>query len=182
MPSRIARPAQWLCRKAAKQACGSRPRVLQNSQAKQAADRFPALDDQKAIAAKVGVLIARALDGAADNRFREVQRRLRAFEEQFPNSEASRPIRQALSQQAEPHLRRARALQKMNQLDEAKRELKLAEEIYPYLTGVRDLRLDIEQSNHPPSDFQNGSLEVRHCLSAHPTVGRTPELAAKLRS
>jgi peptide/nickel transport system substrate-binding protein len=118
------------------------------AQAKAVAGRFPDPKDQVAIAKRTAVLVEKALDSVAEGRFKEVQRRLREFEDQFPGSKATEPVRKKLSDLAGALLARAEQAKKHGRPDEARQLIRQAEEIYPSLPGLRDLRLEVEEG-HP---------------------------------
>ena len=118
------------------------------ARARAVAGRFPAPEDQQEIAKRTAVLVKKALEGVREDRFKEVQRRLRVFEEQFPGSKATEPIRKALRAQAQKLLDRAAELQKQKRPDAARQLIRQAEEVYPSLPGLRDLRLEVEEG-HP---------------------------------
>ena len=117
--------------------------------ARQTASRFSGPEEQKKVAELAATLVSKALEiGGGEDRHKEVQRRLREFEEQFPGSKATAPIRKALSTQAQALFDRAAVAKKNKRLDEARQLLRQAEEIYPYLPGLRELKLEIEEE-HP---------------------------------
>lgn len=114
--------------------------------AQQTAGRFPAKEQQNKIADKVGVLVKQALGlKLGQDQFKEVHRRLREFEDQFPNSDATKPVREKLIAMAEPLFNRAAAAREEKKYDEARELLRQAEEIYPNMPGLRGVRLDVEE-------------------------------------
>ena len=118
------------------------------ARARAVADRFRDPKDQEEIAKRTAILVKKALEGIREDKYKEVQRRLRVFEEQFPGSKATEPIRKNLSAEAQKLLTQATAMQKQKRPDEARRLIRQAEEIYPALPGLRDLRLEVEEG-HP---------------------------------
>jgi ABC-type transport system substrate-binding protein len=117
--------------------------------AKQTAERFPTGDEQKKIAETMVPLVEQAMEvGRGENRFREVQRRLHELEELFPLSKAFEPVRNKLSTPAEELLKQARQLKDNGRLAEARKFLDQAEEIYPTLPGLHELRQAVEEE-HP---------------------------------
>src|SRR5262245_24634457 len=118
--------------------------------AKQTAERFPAATEQEKIAKAMVPLVEKALaPGFGEGRFREVQRRMRELEDLFPLSKAFEPVRKKLTEPAEALLKEAKELKENKRLDEARKRLQQAEEIYPNLPGLRDFRMEIEE-DHPP--------------------------------
>ncbi|MBI1915468.1 MAG: hypothetical protein HYS12_12140 [Planctomycetes bacterium] len=116
--------------------------------AKQTAERFPKGDEERKIAEAMVPLVEQALNSVGENRFREGQRRLHELEQRFPLSKAFEPVRKQLSDQAESLLKEAQELKKNGRLVEARARLEQAEEIYPTLPGLRDLRQEVEEE-HP---------------------------------
>ena len=118
------------------------------AQARDVARRFPDPKDQAEIAKRTAVLVEKALEGIGEGKFKEVQRRLREFEEQFPGSKATEPIRKKLSAQAGALLDLADQARKNGRPDRARQLIRQAEEVYPTHPRLRGLSLEIEES-HP---------------------------------
>jgi peptide/nickel transport system substrate-binding protein len=118
------------------------------ARARAVAGRFPDPKDQAEIAKRTAVLVEKALNTIGEGKFKEVQRRLREFEEQFPGSKATEPVRRKLSDEAGKLLAAASRAKKNGRADEARQLIRQAEEIYPSLPGLRDLRLEVEEG-HP---------------------------------
>ncbi len=114
--------------------------------AKQAAQRFPTRDDHKVIAQPLAKLVEQVLRSplADDDKYREVQKRLRAIDEEFPNCDATESISKTLREQADKLMAQARGLALQKKLKEAAVLARQAEDIYPHLAGVRAFRLDVE--------------------------------------
>lgn len=113
------------------------------------AGTYPGLEEQKVISKPVGRLLKQALNKGiyTDDKLREIRQRLRQLEEQFPNSEAVRPITESLKSQAE-NLRDEAIKLKLSDVPRAQALLRQAEDTYPHLPGLRDLRLELEEK-HP---------------------------------
>ncbi|MFO0928163.1 MAG: ABC transporter substrate-binding protein [Gemmataceae bacterium] len=96
----------------------------------------------------VAVLLRGALNDPTfpHDRLRDARARLRVLEDQFPNSPILKPIGDALRDQAQRLLDRARQLVKEDRKDEALEQLRRAEDLWPELPGLRTYRLGTDQS------------------------------------
>src|SRR5207248_5139167 len=113
--------------------------------AKQTAERFPTAKEQEKIAETMVPVVEKPfVIGFGENRFHEVQRRLHELEELFPLSKAFEPVRQKLREPAEGLLKLAERAKKNGSLAEARKLLEEAEEIYPTLPDLHDLRQQVE--------------------------------------
>jgi peptide/nickel transport system substrate-binding protein len=112
---------------------------------------YKAPEDQARIARPLTELLKEALRGNqyGDDRLSEARQRLRQLEEQFPNSDAVTPIREALRNQAQALFDRARELAKdKNDVNRAQELAKQAEETWEQLPGLRAFRIELGQT-HP---------------------------------
>jgi peptide/nickel transport system substrate-binding protein len=105
-----------------------------------------AREDQERLAGRVATLVKEALKDRTlgEERQRELRRRFRRLEEQFPRSAALEPVRTALREQAQELLKRAKALEKEKKQAEALELVKLAEEADPNLHGLRTFRIELD--------------------------------------
>lgn len=118
---------------------------------RQAAARFPFEKDQARIAEAMSGLVQKALalgrGGTSEEKYAEVRRRLAALEREFPASRATDPLREQLVKDATKYLKEAEELFNNKRLKEARRPLEQAEEIYPSLPGLRELRQKLDSEN-----------------------------------
>jgi ABC-type transport system substrate-binding protein len=108
-------------------------------------------EDHKLIAGPLGVLLGKALkdpsyaqDSAA--RLREARQRLRQFEDEFPDSEAVKPIHENLRKQAGELFEEAKKLVADEKRSQALVLLRLAEETWPEYPGLRAYRIRIDST------------------------------------
>ena len=96
------------------------------------------------IALPLGVILKKAIADEAytRDRFREVRRRLRQIEEQFPDSKLVDPINANLRDQAQEFFDRAKRLVEQKKPAEADALLRQAEETWPDLHGLRNYHLE----------------------------------------
>ncbi len=109
-------------------------------------------EDQKQIALPLADLLQKAMNSPglrSELQVRSVRERLRLLTEQFPDNAAIKPIADRLKAQARELLDRAQKLgEDPNKREEAQELLKQAEETWPRLEGLRDLRIKLARS-HP---------------------------------
>jgi len=88
---------------------------------------------------------------SSPDKLREVRRRLLQLEEQFPNSDAVRPLADSLRDQAQALFNQAKVLAKSKdpkQMNQAMELLKQAEDTWPHLPGLHTYVLELDQK-HP---------------------------------
>ena len=112
------------------------------------AETYTKPKEHERIAKPLAELLESALkdDKYDPDRMKEARQRLRQLEDQFPNSGVLKPIHDSLRRQAEALYERAEVLVKDKREAEALPLLKLAQETYPELPGLRALLIATDKS------------------------------------
>jgi ABC-type oligopeptide transport system substrate-binding subunit len=102
--------------------------------------------DKKQIAVPLAKLLEKALQDTtySAERLRDARRRLRDFEEEFPNAPQLEAIRKGLRDQAQQLFDQAKKFVKDDKKSEALALLRRAEDVYPELSGLRAYRIEID--------------------------------------
>jgi ABC-type transport system substrate-binding protein len=115
------------------------------------AETYTTLQDHNRLAKPLEVLLKKAVaEGFSQDKLKEVRKRLRQVEEQFPGSKLVEPISKSLRGQAEALFTSAKELykerDKPEKVTEALALLRQAEDTWPELPGLRAFRIEIDKA------------------------------------
>jgi ABC-type oligopeptide transport system substrate-binding subunit len=116
--------------------------------ARRIAETFPSKEEQDTFGPVIGDLLKKALADSdyTQDRWTDIRKRLRALQDIFPESRALEPIADSLKAQASVLFERGKQLLKEDKKAEALIVLKQADELWPDLKGLRELKLVVDDS------------------------------------